>query len=284
MQGWVRFEDIRRGGYDPVARVEEMDRDGVDAEMLYPTPRLANAIVANRDAEYHLAMVRAYNDWLSRIRRVHAPSASAGLRMLPNRGVDGAVEEIERVIGPAGHARRGHRVLPERDTSIEPEDDKVWRRARRAGHAVGHPRRTDAIDAGGAPGQAAGLRPLLRRAEPDDRDGVRRRVRPLPRARRGVRRGRLRLGALRQGADRQQLPAARAGQPLRPPAACRATTSPATSTSATSPTRSGSAISTTSAPSGSCGRATTRTSAPTGRTPGSVIQSSMSASRPTTGS
>ena len=65
MEAWVRFEDIRPGGWDPAARVEEMDRDGVDAEMLYPTPRLAQAIVANPDPEYRAEMVRAYNDWLS---------------------------------------------------------------------------------------------------------------------------------------------------------------------------------------------------------------------------
>jgi len=37
-KGWVRFEDIRRGGYDPNARLQEMAKDGVDAEILYPTP------------------------------------------------------------------------------------------------------------------------------------------------------------------------------------------------------------------------------------------------------
>ena len=62
MRRWVRFEDLRRGGYDPAARVTEMDRDGVDAEMLYPTPRLSQAIVANPDPEYRAAMMRAYND------------------------------------------------------------------------------------------------------------------------------------------------------------------------------------------------------------------------------
>src|SRR6478752_7581272 len=44
MKGWVKFEDIRHGGYEPVARLDEMDRDGVDAEMLYATPRLSGAI------------------------------------------------------------------------------------------------------------------------------------------------------------------------------------------------------------------------------------------------
>ena len=65
MMGWAKFEDIRRGGWDPLARLLEMDRDGVDAEVLYPTPRLANAIIANPDREYHVAMIRAYNDWLA---------------------------------------------------------------------------------------------------------------------------------------------------------------------------------------------------------------------------
>src|SRR4051794_23813283 len=30
MQGWMRFEDMRRGGWDPKTRLVEMDRDGVD--------------------------------------------------------------------------------------------------------------------------------------------------------------------------------------------------------------------------------------------------------------
>src|ERR1700686_4043438 len=36
MKGWARFEDIRHGGYEPAARLEGMDRDGGDAEGLYP--------------------------------------------------------------------------------------------------------------------------------------------------------------------------------------------------------------------------------------------------------
>src|SRR5580700_5583812 len=31
-RGWVLFEDIRHGGYDAHARLEEMDKDGVDGE------------------------------------------------------------------------------------------------------------------------------------------------------------------------------------------------------------------------------------------------------------
>ena len=42
---WIRWEEVRAGGYDPKARIEEQDQDGVDAEILYPTPRVGNQVV-----------------------------------------------------------------------------------------------------------------------------------------------------------------------------------------------------------------------------------------------
>ncbi len=113
MHAWTRFEDMRSGGYDPSARLAEMDHDGVDAEVLYPTPRLAQGIVANTDTEFHLALVRAYNDWLSEYVAL-APERFAGLALLPNRGATHAVAELERVLEPARHTRRAARLLSER--------------------------------------------------------------------------------------------------------------------------------------------------------------------------
>ena len=72
MTGWKRFDEIRRGGHDPAARLEEMDEDGVDAEVLYPTPRLSQGVFAYQDADFHHALVQAYNDWLVGVRRVRA--------------------------------------------------------------------------------------------------------------------------------------------------------------------------------------------------------------------
>src|SRR3954469_20011410 len=37
--GWVFWEDVRKGGYDPKVRLEEQDVDDTDAELFYPTPR-----------------------------------------------------------------------------------------------------------------------------------------------------------------------------------------------------------------------------------------------------
>jgi predicted TIM-barrel fold metal-dependent hydrolase len=126
MQGWMRFEDMRRGGWDPKTRLVEMDRDGVDAEVLYPTPRLSNAIIAHPDEEYHLTMIRAYNDWLSEY-VADAPGRFAGLMILPNRGgAQAAVAEIDRVLDRPGMRGVIMGCWPNGTLAISPEDDPVW--------------------------------------------------------------------------------------------------------------------------------------------------------------
>jgi predicted TIM-barrel fold metal-dependent hydrolase len=135
MQAWSRFEDLRHGGYDPAARLEEMQADRVDAEVLYPTPRLAQGIVANTDAAFHVALVRAYNDWLSEY-VAYAPERFGGLALLPNRGAATAVEEFERVWGRPGI--RGVMIGCYPNGTLEPaaEDDAVWARLAEAGVPV----------------------------------------------------------------------------------------------------------------------------------------------------
>jgi len=109
-----------------------MDRDRVDAEVLYPTPRLAQGVVANTDAAFHLALVRAYNDWLSDY-VAHAPDRFGGLALLPNRGAEHAVAEIDRVWGRRGI--RGVLLGCYPNGTLEPrgEDDAVWARLAEAG-------------------------------------------------------------------------------------------------------------------------------------------------------
>ena len=136
MKGWMRFEEMRKGGWDPATRLVEMDRDRVDAEVLYPTPRLSNAIVAHRDADYHHTMVRAYNDWISEY-VAHAPERFGGLAILPNRGVEEAAAEIERVMDRPGMRGVVMGCYPNGSLSIEAEDDKVWARLAERGIPLG---------------------------------------------------------------------------------------------------------------------------------------------------
>lgn len=135
MKGWARFEELRKGGYDPAARIEEMDQDGVDAEVLYPTPRLSQGIVANPDAELHLACVQAYNDWLSEY-VAYAPDRFGGQMLLPNCGVEQAAAEIDRVIDRPGIRSVLIGCYPNGTLEPTPDDDKVWARAVDAGVPV----------------------------------------------------------------------------------------------------------------------------------------------------
>ena len=132
MQPWVRWEDIRAGGYDANARLEEMDRDSVDAATLYPTPRLSHYLFATKDPDFHLAQIRAYNDWLSEYASV-APDRLGGILLLPNRGVDMAVEEFARAIRLPGMVGALVGCYPHGDLTIQPEDDAVWRAIADAG-------------------------------------------------------------------------------------------------------------------------------------------------------
>jgi predicted TIM-barrel fold metal-dependent hydrolase len=132
MRPWIHWEDVREGGHNPAGRIAEQDRDFVDAEILYPTPRLSWAIAANDDAEYQLAMVRAYNDWLAEYCR-HAPLRLGGLAMIPNCGVGDAVAELQRAIANPGIVGGLLSRYPHGGLDLEPGDDPLWGFATEAG-------------------------------------------------------------------------------------------------------------------------------------------------------
>ncbi len=122
---WVRWEDVPPGGYMPAERLKELDVDMVDAAVFYPTPRLSHLIIANPDAELHTAMVRAYNDWLIEYCS-YDPSRLGAIFLIPNRGVEAAVAEIERVGSMPGVVGALAGAYPHGDLAIGEEDDPVW--------------------------------------------------------------------------------------------------------------------------------------------------------------
>ena len=59
----VRFADLHRGGWDPSARIGDQVRDGVAAEIIYPT---VGMVLCNLpDIDYKKACFDAYNRWIS---------------------------------------------------------------------------------------------------------------------------------------------------------------------------------------------------------------------------
>src|SRR6185436_10963168 len=83
---------IRRPG-DPHLRVKEMDRDGVDAEVIYGILAAAGKM---KDIEASNEMVRIYNTWMADFNRQH-PDRHIGLANLPYGDIDAAVAEVHRV-------------------------------------------------------------------------------------------------------------------------------------------------------------------------------------------
>jgi predicted TIM-barrel fold metal-dependent hydrolase len=85
-------KDIRRVS-DPHLRIKDLDRDGVDAEVIYGILGAAGRL-NDRDAANE--MLRIYNDWLKAFCS-HYPDRHIGLACLPYGDIDAAVKEIHRV-------------------------------------------------------------------------------------------------------------------------------------------------------------------------------------------
>src|SRR5262245_32391775 len=81
------------GGWDPNARIKEMEVDGISAEVLYPT--LGLSLFATADAGLQEACFRAYNDWLIEYCSVDT-NRLIGVPAISIYDVDHAVEELER--------------------------------------------------------------------------------------------------------------------------------------------------------------------------------------------
>ena len=78
---------------DPQLRIKDMDRDGVDAEVIYGILGAASRL---NDAEAANEMLRIYNDWLVEFCRAY-PERHIGLACLPYGDIDAAVKEVDRV-------------------------------------------------------------------------------------------------------------------------------------------------------------------------------------------
>jgi predicted TIM-barrel fold metal-dependent hydrolase len=135
------------GTGSPEQRLKEQEKDGVDAEVLFPGnvgPGFWRGI-QNDDA--YRAVVRAYNDWLAEEYCAYAPERLIGVGVIPITKLDDAVTELEhcRNIGLKAVAidsfPAGHRYPM-------PADDRFWAAAVDLGTALtihvefGFPRRS----------------------------------------------------------------------------------------------------------------------------------------------
>jgi predicted TIM-barrel fold metal-dependent hydrolase len=81
-----RLMDGRRGAWDPDARIAELDEEGIDAAVLYPSLTMffgpSDPIEGLRNVEFVLDCQRAYNDWLAEYCGAH-PDRLFGMAAVP---------------------------------------------------------------------------------------------------------------------------------------------------------------------------------------------------------
>ncbi len=98
--GTVRYDEMRPGFYDPVARLEDMDTDGVAAQVLFPSgvPRICGKRFLDcPDRELGLASIQAWNDWMVEEWCGAAPDRYVPLAIMPMWDVQLCAAEVRRL-------------------------------------------------------------------------------------------------------------------------------------------------------------------------------------------
>ena len=128
-------ETIHPSCHDGAARLQVMDEDGVDAEILYPPQRAMLTFMKNKDTGAHLAGIQAYNRWLKDGFCAPDPDRLIGICVMPNVGVDTTVQELRKAKkdGMRGVALS---AWPSGGDNLRAEDDPFWAEAAELGMPV----------------------------------------------------------------------------------------------------------------------------------------------------
>jgi predicted TIM-barrel fold metal-dependent hydrolase len=126
---FVGWDELHPGGWDPKARLGEQDRDGVAAEVLYPS------VLCNlTDADYKRACFDAYNLWIAEYQE-EAPQRLIGIGQTALRSVEEGIEDLERIkaLGLRGVMIPGFAACHDEGDYDDPRWDPFWRAAAELG-------------------------------------------------------------------------------------------------------------------------------------------------------
>ena len=96
LEDHLEGEDKERSkaGADPVQRLKDMERDGVDAEIMFPNKGLA--MWATPDPQFAMAQCRVYNDWAWETFGPYNDRMSP-MAAVATGDLEGSIAEVERV-------------------------------------------------------------------------------------------------------------------------------------------------------------------------------------------
>ena len=125
---WIRWDEVRPEAHEQKARIAGQVKAGCQAEIMYPSPRIAIAMHAqDGDREYHVAAIRAYNDWLSEYCAA-APDRFVGLALAPSGGDIGeSVKEVERALKLPGIKGVQINKYPTTGQRLSKDDDPLFK-------------------------------------------------------------------------------------------------------------------------------------------------------------
>ena len=111
----VRFDQLHRGGWDPVARLADQERDGVSAEIIYPT--VGMQLCNHPDFDYKKACFDAYNRWLAEY-CAPAPARLIGCGQTAMRSPDEGIADLQaiRELGLRGVMMPGQPAVEDYDS------------------------------------------------------------------------------------------------------------------------------------------------------------------------
>lgn len=125
---YVAWEDLHPGGWDPAARLDEQTRDGVAAEVLYPS--VGMLLCNHPDGDYKKACFDAYNQWITEF-QAHAPDRLVGLGQTALRSVDEGIDDLAAMqeLGLRGAMLPGFAACHDDGDYDDPRWDPLWRAA-----------------------------------------------------------------------------------------------------------------------------------------------------------
>ena len=129
-----QLENVRPGGYIPEEHVKDLDADGVDVSIIYPTEGIF--LYALTDTELVSAVFRTYNDWIAEFCKPF-PNRLKGIAMINLDDIQEGVREMERC-AKMGLGGAMISVYPPEERSYDSlEYDPVWAAAQDMGIPLG---------------------------------------------------------------------------------------------------------------------------------------------------
>ena len=96
----TKLGGTHKGASDPVARLDDLDLDGIDVQVVYGS--LGLAISTIDDSDFGIAMSRACNDYYADFCATN-PDRLKCMATLPVQDIPAAVEEMRRAVRERGH-------------------------------------------------------------------------------------------------------------------------------------------------------------------------------------